>query len=117
MPRLYMGLENVTEGEVYVDSVSLQEDFGNGQYGPEIMVEPSMEYELYFSQEESYDLDKLIDLAERHGVYLKLVLMDKNDKIYYKIEDNGDFVVDGPDNLDGFYGVERALNKARWLQQ
>jgi hypothetical protein len=37
-------------------------------------------------------MDKLINLAE-HGVYLKLVIMDKNDKIYYKMDDNGDFIV------------------------
>ena len=117
LPRLYMGLENVTQGRVYVDSVSLKEDLGNGQYGPELMIEPSMEYELYFPQEESYTLDKLVALAEQDGVYLKLVLMDKNDKIYYKIRDNGDFVYEEDDNPDGFYGVGRTLNKTRWLQQ
>jgi hypothetical protein len=117
LPRLYLGLENATAGEVYVDSVSLQEVLGNGQYGPEIMIEPSMEYELCFSQEESYALDKLVELAEQYGIYLKLVLMDKNDNMYYKIQDNGDFVVDGEDNLDGFYGVGRTVNKTRWLQQ
>jgi hypothetical protein len=117
LPRLYLALENATGGEVYVDSVSLQEALGNGQYGPEIMIEPSMEYELYFSQEESYTLDKFIELAEQHGVYVKLVLMDKNDNMYYKIEDNGDFVIAGEDNLDGFYGVGRTVNKTRWLQQ
>lgn len=117
LPRLYMALENVTAGEVYVDSVSVQEDLGNGQYGPEIMIEPSMEYELYFPQEESYALDKLVELAGQYGIYLKLVVMDKNDKIYYKIEDNGDFVLGSPDNVDGFYGVGRTVNKTRWLQQ
>ena len=117
LPRLYMGLENVNQGIVYVDSVSLQEELGNGKYGPELMIEPSMEYELYFPQEESYVLDKLVDLAESYGIYLKLVLMDKNDKIYYKMEDNGDFVLDDQDNLDGFYGVGRTVNKTRWLQQ
>jgi hypothetical protein len=117
LPRLYMGLENVTQGWVSVDSVSLREDLGNGQYGPEIMIEPSMEYELYFPQEESYALDKLVGLAEQYGVYLKLVLMDKNDKIYYKIKDSGDFVYGEEDNQDGFYGVGRTLNKTRWLQQ
>jgi hypothetical protein len=116
LPSLYFGLENVIEGEVYVDSVSLREDLGNGQYGPEIMIEPSMEYELYFPQQESYALDKLVELAGQYGVYLKLVLMDKGDKIYYKLEDNGDFV-SGEDNLDGFYGVGRTQNKTRWLQQ
>jgi hypothetical protein len=116
LPRFHMGLENVTEGQAYVDSILVQENLGNGQYGPEIMIEPSMEYELYFSQRESYGLDKLIELADKYDIYLKLVLMDKNDKIYYKIDDNGDFVA-GEDNLDGFYGAGRTLNKTRWLQQ
>ncbi|MBE7551507.1 MAG: hypothetical protein HS126_10590 [Anaerolineales bacterium] len=117
LPRLYLGLENVTVGAAYVDSVSVQEDLGNGQYGPEIMIEPSMEYELYFPQKESYALDKLVELAEKHSIYLKLVLMDKGDNLYGKIQDNGDFVTSGPDNTDGFYGVGRTVNKTRWLQQ
>lgn len=116
LPTLYMGLENVIQGQVYVDSVSVQEDLGNGLYGPEIMVEPSMEYELYVPQAEAYALDKLVELAGQYDIYLKLVLMDKNDKIYYKLEDNGEFV-STEDNLDGFYGVGRTLNKTRWLQQ
>lgn len=117
LPRLYLGLENVTVGAAYVDSISIQEDLGNGQYGPEIMIEPSMEYELYFPQKESHALDKLVELAEKHSIYLKLVLMDKGDNLYGKIQDNGDFVTSGPDNTDGFYGVGRTVNKTRWLQQ
>jgi hypothetical protein len=117
LPRLYLGLENVTSGQVYVDSVSIQEVLENGQYGPEIMIEPSMEYELYFPQKESYALDKSVELAEKYGIYLKLVLMDKGDNMYFKFQDNGDFVTAGPDNEDGFYGVGRTLNKTRWLQQ
>ena len=117
LPRLYLGLENVTEGEAYIDSISIQENFGGGLYGPEIMIEPSMEYELYYSQEESYALDKFVNLAEQYSLFLKLVIMEKNDKIYYKIQDNGDFVLDPPDNLDSFYGAGRTINKTRWLQQ
>jgi hypothetical protein len=117
LPRLYMGLENITSGQAYVDSVSIQEVLGNGQYGPEIMIEPSMEYELYIPQKEAYALDKLVELAEKYGIYLKLVLMDKGDNLYFKFQDNGDFVTSGPDNEDGFYGVGRTLNKTRWLQQ
>ncbi|HMN29364.1 MAG TPA: hypothetical protein PKE45_14535, partial [Caldilineaceae bacterium] len=105
LPRLYMGLENVTGGKVYVDSVSVQEVLANGQYGPEIMVESLMEYELHFPQAESYAFDKLVTMAEKNGVYLKVVLMDKGDNIYFKFKDNGDFVLDSADNLDGFYGV------------
>ncbi len=116
LPHLYFGLENVMEGQVYVDSFSLREHLGNGQYGPEILTEPSVEYEQYFPQKESFALDKVVELAEQYGIYLKLVLMDKDDKIYYKLEDNGEFVRT-EDNLDGFYGVGRTVNKTRWLQQ
>lgn len=117
LPRFHLALENVTQGEAYIDSISIQELTGNGKYGPEIMVEPSMAYELYFPQESSYALDKFIELAEQNDIYLKMVLMDKDDKIYLKIQDNGDFVTTGPDNLNGFYGTGRTLNKTRWLQQ
>ena len=117
LPRLYMVLENVIEGEAYIDSVSVQEVLGGGGYGPNIMVEPSMQYELYYPQSSLYAMDKLIDLAEQMGIYLKLVIMEKQDVIYRKLEDNGDFVLTGPDNPDGFYGQNRTVNKTRWLQQ
>jgi chitodextrinase len=118
LPRVYLALENATLGKVYVSSVSLREDLGNGQYGPEIIKQPSMQYELYFPQEPSYSFDKVVELAERYGVYLKLVLSDKDDKIYHKLDDDGTFVIGGEaDNGDGFYGLGRTLNKTRWLQQ
>ena len=118
LPRVYLALENVTQGKAYVLSVSMREDLGGGQYGPEIIRESSMQYELYFAQESSYSFDKVVELAEQYGIYLKLVLSDKNDMIFYKLDDDGTFVIGGePDNEDGFYGLGRTLNKTLWLQQ
>ena len=37
VPRIYLGLENVTQGKVFIDSVSLREDLGSGQLGPELI--------------------------------------------------------------------------------
>jgi hypothetical protein len=116
LPRMHLGLENVTEGAAFIQSVSLREDLGNGNLGPEMMIKPSMEHHLYIPEERAYSLDKVVELAERYGVYLKLVLMDVNDKIYFKFEDDGSWA-SGADNLDGFYGLGRGLNKTRWLQQ
>jgi hypothetical protein len=97
--------------------VSLREDVGNGQFGPEILQQPSMEYELYFPDLLVYATEKRLELAEQYDLYLKLVLMDKNDKIYYKLDDDGTFVIGGEsDNQDGFYGLGREMNKTRWLQ-
>jgi chitodextrinase len=118
LPRIYIGLENATQGKAYLDSVSLREDLGGGRYGPEIINESSMQYELYYPQEASYSLDKLIALAERNDIYLKLVLSELNDTIYHKLDDDGTLVLGGkPDNPDGFYGLGRTVNRTRWLQQ
>ena len=115
LPRMYLALENVLQGAVYVRSVSLREDLGNGNHGAEMMDRPSMEHHLYVPEEKAYSLDKIVENAERNGVYLKLVLIDLNDMIYFRMADNGDWAT--TDNLDGFYGLGRAMNKTRWLQQ
>ncbi len=117
VPKIYLGIENVTQGRAYVDSISLREDLGNGQFGPEIIAESSMEYELYFPEQSAYSLDKIVELAEKYGVYLKLVIHEKDDKIFFKLDDDGTFVYNEEDNVDGFYGVWRNTNKTRWLQQ
>ena len=118
LPRIYIGMENVLQGAAYIQSISLREDLGNGLYGPEIINEPSLEYELYFPEQSAYTMDKIVALAEQYDVYLKLVIMEKNDMIYTKLDDDGTFVLPGEeDNLDGFYGLGRDVNKTRWLQQ
>lgn len=115
LSQIFVALENVKEGNAYVDSISLREDLGNNAFGPEIIGEPSMQYELYIPQRTAFELDKFVEAAEQAGVYLKLVINDKNDKMYLKLDDDGSYVV-GDDNLDGFYGVGRSVNKTRWLQ-
>jgi hypothetical protein len=118
LPRIYLGLENVIEGKANIRSISLREELENGQLGPEILNEPSMEYELYIPEQSAYALDKIIQLAEDNGIFLKLVTMEKNDAIYYKLDDDGSFVVNSEkDNPDGFYGIGRGTNKTRWLQK
>ncbi len=118
LPRIYIGLENVAQGGAYIKSISLREDLGNGRYGPEILAEPSLEYEFYIPEQSAYAMDKVVELAETYGLYLKLVVMDKSDEIYSKLDDDGTWVVGGePDNEDGFYGLGRPVNKTRWLQQ
>lgn len=118
LPKIYVGMENVTQGAANILSISMREVLGNGQYGPEILRQPSMEYELYFPDLALYAMDKYVELSEKYGMYLKLVLMEKNDHIYYKLDDDGTFVIGSEsDNEDGFYGLGRIKNKTRWLQQ
>ena len=105
----------MVRGTAQVLSVSLREELSDGTLGPEMMAKPSMEHELYVPEEKAYSLDRIVEHAERNGVYLKLVVMDLNDKIYLKMADDGSWAA--TDNLDGFYGLGRGMNKTRWLQQ
>ncbi len=118
LPRLSLSLENVVEGRAYVASASVRELLPDGGLGPEILEEHSMQYESYFPDRALRAMDDYLELAEKYGIYLKVVLMEKNDLIYYKLDDDGTFVIAGePDNATGFYGLGRGLNKTRWLQR
>jgi hypothetical protein len=116
LPRMYLAMENVSRGAAYIREISLREDLGGGRFGPEVMTRPSMDHQIYVPQKEAHALDKVVELAGRSGVYLKLVIMDKSDEIYVKIADDGTFAVK-QDNETGFYGTGRNVNKTRWLQQ
>jgi len=116
LPKVHLALENVTQGAVFVDSLSVREFLPDGSVGLEILSRPSMHYDLYIPQAPAYAFDKIVEFAERNGVYLKLVVMEKGDEIYSKLDDSGDFVT-SRDNNEGVYGTGRTVNKTRWLQQ
>ncbi len=114
LPPVFFVMENVTNGQVYVDTISLREDLGGGNLGPEIMHKPSMEHQNYFQQHSSYLIDKVMAWAEQYGVYIKPVILEKGEKIERKIGYDGNFA---PDNDAFFYGDYRNVGKVRWLQQ
>jgi hypothetical protein len=122
LPRIYLGLNNVNPSSgtasANILAISLREDLGAGQLGPELLRESSLQYELYFPDGEAYALDKYVDLAQQYDIYLKLVVMELNDEIWRKMNNDGTFVLAGQDdNMAGFYGLGRPVNKTRWLQQ
>jgi hypothetical protein len=139
LPRIYVALENVTAAGDTTDtkaianilSISLRENLNNGQYGPEIIRQFSSQSETYIPDKPMYDNDAYLESAKTQDMYLKIVLMDKNDTMYKKINDTGAFA-STEDNDDGFYGCNatdstnppgtcpnkaRTVNKNRWLQQ
>ena len=116
LPKLHLALENTTAGGVFVRSVSVRERLADGSLGPEILSRPSMEYHLQIPQARAYALDQIVESAERAGVYLKPVVMEKGDEIYQNLSDDGGFITDRA-NREGVYGLGRAPNRTRWLQQ
>lgn len=116
LPAMLLHLDRIATGAVFIRSVSLRADLGNGTFGPELMERASFGYDEYVPEERAYSLDRVLEQAEAAGVFLKLVVLEKNDKMFLKLEDDGRWV-SGPDNEDGFYGTGRHVNRTRWLQQ
>jgi len=116
LPAIYLTMGNLTEGVAYIDYVWVEEDLGNGAYGPNIIYKPDMDHHMYMDQRNSYAFDKVVALAEANNVYLRPVVHEKNDWIMNSIDFEGNFTSNTGNN-DYFYGNWRNVTKMRWLQQ
>ncbi|MCB9107495.1 MAG: hypothetical protein H6633_25050 [Anaerolineales bacterium] len=139
MPRLYLVLENTISGSeengggivAFIDRVEIREDLGGGQYGPNLVSKPWMAQHLYFDQRQSYAFDRTLEMAEANDIYLKLVVLEKNEWIMNHIDFDGNTIPEDqncsdkdpandppecPGN-DWFYGNGRRVTALRWLQQ
>ena len=82
-------MENVTAGKVYLDEVSIREDLGNGNFGPEVMPRSSFNSVDQFSQEPSWNWDYGLDEFAKRGEYEKIVITEKEDFSYNHISPYG----------------------------
>ena len=115
LPNLHVALENVDSGWGYISAVTIREIFEDGTLGPEIRPKASMQLDRYVSQHQALAFDRIVESAENAGVLLKVVLLDKGDEMWLKFNEDGSLVT-GDDNLLGFYGAGREVNRTRWLQ-
>ena len=116
LASLNLRLANATGGTAYVDRVSVREELGGGQLGPEMLRKGGANYHLYFDQDRSWSWDYLVEAAAQHGVYLKLVVMEKNDWILNRLDPQGQPT--GSATNDNFYAAEgravRRLQEYYW---
>ncbi len=123
-PIFYLALENVNNinpstgnhAYAYIDTVEIREKKTDGSLGENILLKGSMEHWKYFMQRNSYAFDKALDLAHQYGVYLKPVIMEKNEHTTNEIDYNGLKNDTGTDN-NFFYGNWRYPTAVRWYQQ
>jgi hypothetical protein len=115
LPYFYIAMENVERGRAWIDYVAIEEDFGDGQYGPNILPKPWMSHHLYFDQRNSYAFDQILELAHQYNLYLRPVILEKDEWALKRITPDGPFDDENPD-ANNFYGGRQA-SKARWLQQ
>ncbi|MBO9336452.1 MAG: hypothetical protein J7455_17490 [Roseiflexus sp.] len=87
--NLYLILENTTSGQAFVDEISIREVAGGVPVGPEVLRKNRFAYHLYFDQQPSWQWDHLFAEAERYGVTIRPVVLEKNDWIANHIDANG----------------------------
>jgi hypothetical protein len=96
---LTIALENTLGGTAYIDEVRVIEE----PNGPNVLVRGNMNYHLYFDQASSWRWDYILDRAAERGVFLKLVILEKQDGILSYIRPDGTIAAEADDN--NFYGV------------
>jgi hypothetical protein len=111
LDNLYLTMQNARDGNVYIDEVRVYRT--DDPHRVNILREPYANSHLYFDPMNSALWDKFIETAERHGVYLKLVIDEKNEWIRNRIDSNGK-IVERASN-DNFYASPGT--KGRWLQE
>ena len=102
LPIFYLSLENANDltarngqpwnciRQVDIDTASISEDLGNGQYLSKCCYQAINGTTLStIWNRNAYSFDKVLDLAKQNGVYLKLVVMEKNEQIENEIGYDG----------------------------
>lgn len=89
LDNLYLILENTTGGQVFIDQVSLREVLNGMPSGPELLRKNRFAYHLYFDQQPSWQWDFVFAEAERWGVTIRPVVLEKNDWIANHLDQNG----------------------------
>ena len=113
LENLYLTLDNATGGAVYVDQVWVEEELGAGEMGPNLVRKPRMNAHFYFDAAPAWEWDRILDEAAARDVYLKLVVLEKNEWIFNRITADGPMTDDGDNNR--FYAAPDT--KVRWLHQ
>jgi hypothetical protein len=102
-------LDNVTGGSAYIDEFQIREVLPDGSLGGSVIRNPKADMHTYVDPRGAADIDWMVEQAEKDGVYLKLVVHDKNDWIQAHLKSDGTFADEG----DGYYQPENT--RARWL--
>lgn len=108
---LYLARHAPSHGAVYIDEVRLWREDDPSQI--ELLSEPNANSHEHFDPISAAKWDHYIELAQQHGVYLKLVTDEKNEWIRNHIKADGTMTSQGSNN--NFYAADNT--KVRWLAQ
>lgn len=108
---LYLTRENAQSGTIYVDEVRVWREDDPEEVN--LLREPGANSHLYFDPINSSQMDLFVDLAQDHGVFIKLVIDEKSEWIRNHTNAAGDMSTSG-DNANFYAGPG---TKVRWLQE
>jgi hypothetical protein len=108
---LYLARQNASGGKVYIDEVHFWRDGDSSR--ADLIHNPYANSHLHFDPMNAAKWDEYVEAAEQHGVYLKLVIDEKNEWIRNHIGPDGKMTATGSN--DSFYAAPGT--KVRWLQR
>ncbi len=109
---LYLALDNTTAGYVYIDDVRVWR--AADPHRVNILREPNANSHLYFDPLNAARADMQFEAAQRHGVYLKVVIDEKSEWIRNRILPGGAMTTTANGN-NYFYAAPGT--KGRWLHE
>ncbi len=110
MDNIYLALQNTTGGTVYVDSAELYAQ--NDPYQVNLIREPANNH-YFFDPMKSALWDEFMTQAADHGVYLKIVIDEKNEYLRNHIDADGNTTDSGSN--DNFYAASDT--EVGWLHE
>ncbi len=72
-------LENVSGGRAFVDECVLEEDLGEGRWGPNLLRTPRANSHYTYDPRRGAGIDHILREAQRRGLYFKLVISEKQE--------------------------------------
>ena len=109
LDNLYLTLQNTTGGQAFVDEVRVWRTADPNKTN--VLREPNANAHLYFDPMNAAVWDSYLELAEKHGVYVKLVIDEKNEWIRTHISAAGTTTT--TESSNNFYAA--ANTKVRFL--
>jgi hypothetical protein len=120
----YIALENASSGVAYIESIEMREiiDRTTDTYGANIIDKPSANSLEYYAQKPSFKMDQIVEKLASTNIYIRPVVMEKNDYVSGKTDAYG--YPQFQDTINNFYGAPngcgascRNYTAQRWLQE
>ncbi|MHB9036654.1 MAG: hypothetical protein ACYC64_08295 [Armatimonadota bacterium] len=82
-------IDGGTSGCAYVSDASLCEVKQDGSLGPELLMRTDFQAHTSYPQQIAWTVDKQLEIAQQHNVFIKAVIEEKGDSFFQHIQSDG----------------------------